>query len=157
MMENRLASTLVVCIGNAIASDDGVGEAVYEVLARHTLSPTVKLELLGVAGLDLVELINGENQLIIVDAVRLGGEVGSVKVLDYHTLDVVKGRGNSIHDIGVHEALQLVETLYPDRLPESITIVGVEGETFNKVGGLSPSVMKAVTPCAETVLALLPK
>ncbi len=84
--------TLIICIGNALAADDGAGAGVYEELERTGLPKGTRLCFLGLGGLDLLEELAGEHQLIVVDAVQLGGDAGTVHVLDWQDIPVMGPR-----------------------------------------------------------------
>ncbi len=149
---------LIACIGNSLASDDAAGCEVYERLNRDLPPDDVRLEMLGVEGLSLLEILNGEERVIVVDSVRLGGAPGTVHVLDWEELGESGGKGCSIHDIGIREAFLIADRLFPELMPESLVLVGIEGERFNEVGGLSPAVSASIDSVVEIVekMAMFP-
>lgn len=126
------ARTLIVCIGNSLVADDGVGCRVYDRLNRDPLPPDVRLELLGTGGLALLELLEGEDQLIVVDAVQLGGEPGQVHVLEWDQIPKNQNAPVSLHGIGVAEAITVGRLLYPDIMPHKVTLIGIEGVCFDQ-------------------------
>ena len=99
---------LIVCVGNSLVGDDAAGCAVYESLARESLPDGVRLHLLGVAGISLLEILAGENILIVVDAVQFGAKPGTVHILDWSELPQARGLAVSAHGIGLREAIDLV-------------------------------------------------
>lgn len=150
-----MASSLIVCIGNDLVGDDAVGHAIHKVLADMPLPPGAKLKFLGLGGMDLIEVIEGEDRLIVVDAVQLGKDVGTVHVLNWEQLPYMEPRPVSGHGIGIREAIEVTKRLYPERVPASIYLVGVEGICFNKVGEpLTPAVGKAVPLAVENIVKL---
>ncbi|NPV54486.1 MAG: hydrogenase maturation protease [Firmicutes bacterium] len=82
----RAAGQLVVMgIGNILLKDDGAGVWVVRELAKHSLAGPigdVAFVEAGVAGLDLLPVVNSARHLIIVDAMIRGGRPGSVYQLD---------------------------------------------------------------------------
>lgn len=118
---------LVVGIGNRSRGDDGVGP---EVAAR-----VAGLDLPGVTvmvceePLALVEHVNGYDEVVVVDAVHSGGDVGQVQVRLVGA-EPLPRQGHAIgsHGLGVGDAVELARAL--GRLPHRLTLVGVEAETF---------------------------
>lgn len=147
--------SLIVCIGNDLVADDAVGHALYHLLTAAELDNDVRLCLLGVGGLAVIDELDGEDLLIVVDAVQLGAVPGAVHVLGWDQIPASEMRPVSGHGIGVREALQVCKRLYPEKAPTEIYLVGVEGVCFNKVGaGLSPAVKKALPFAVEAISQL---
>lgn len=158
------AQALVVCIGNELVADDAVGHAVFTQLAELGLPGNVRLEYCGVGGIALLELLTGQEELmIVVDAVQLGDPIGTVRLWSWDELPVLEG-GSAIsaHGIGLKDTLVIGRTLYPERMPRQILLVGVEGRCFDQLGSaMSPEVAAAVplavaAICKELNLTLLP-
>ncbi len=147
---------LVVCIGNGLVADDGAGKAVYERLLQSSIPGDVRLRFLGLGGMDLLEEIDGEDILVVVDGVQLGGKPGTIHLLDWEHLPRMDLRPVSGHGIGICEAIAVGQRLYPERVPENIFLVGVEGQCFDQLGvGLTEEVARAIPKAAEKVCALL--
>lgn len=147
---------LVVCIGNDLVADDGVGSAIYTELARRTLPPGVRLMLLGLGGIDLLEQMAGERLLIVVDAVQLGGVAGTVVEIPWRDAPQLPGRPVSGHGIGLNEAMELGARLYPERMVAEAWLIGIEGACFDQLGkGLSDAVVAAIEPAVERILSRL--
>ena len=136
---------LIVCIGNDLVGDDGIGSAVWRQLSSRTLPDRIRLVNLGLGGLDLLEIMEGESLLIVVDAVQLGGVPGTVYCLESTEMTPAPGRPVSGHGIGLQEALKMGAVLYPERMVEKAFFVGIEGKCFDQLGrGLSPKVEAAI-------------
>lgn len=150
-----LLDALIVCIGNDLVADDGVGQAVYKELGQRTLPAAVRLRLLGLGGMALLSEIDGEYLLVVVDAVAFGVAPGTVHVLNWQDLPK-SGSHVSCHGIGVREAIEVAHRLYPEKAPASVWLVGVEGQCFDQLGqGLTPSVAANIGAAADAVLTLL--
>lgn len=145
---------MVVCIGNELVADDAVGYAVFTRLADNPLPAGVRLEYCGVGGVALLELLHGsEKVMIVVDAVQFGADVGTVHVFNWDKLPAL-GDGNAVsaHGIGLKDTIAIGQALYPERMPERILLVGIEGRCFDLLGGpMTPEVATAVQSAAETV------
>lgn len=151
-----MARVKVLCIGNSIAGDDGAGAAVYEELKARALPGDVQLKFLGLGGIDLLEELAGEDCLVVVDAVQLGGISGRVHVLAWDMLPGMAVRPVSGHGIGVKEAIEVGRRLYPERMPQTIWLVGIEGQCFDHLGEvLSTEVAASVPVAADEVVRLV--
>ncbi len=146
---------LVACIGNSMAADDAVGPAVYEWLTGAGALPRdVRVELLGVGGLSLLDALRGENVLLVVDAVRLGAAPGTVHVLEWENIPGSPGLPVTAHGIGVREAIDIGRLIGDRRVPDKVTLVGVEGRRFDGLGEpMAPEVAAAVLPAAGEIVA----
>lgn len=126
-MPTEKRRTIVVCIGNELIADDAVGFEVYQRLS----GVAARLEYLGVCGIDLLELLEGETDMIVVDAVELGAPAGTVHVLPWERVPAT-GAEITAHMLGLKETMEIGRILYPERVPERVTLVGVEGRCFNR-------------------------
>jgi hydrogenase maturation protease len=141
---------LVVCVGDPVRGDDGVGHAVAG--AVREAAPEVRVvELAGDAG-GLLDCWSGENVVVVVDALRSDDPPGTLRVLDVSAADPVPaGPATSSHGLGVAEAVALGRVL--GRLPGRLVLVGVVGGCFDVGAGLTPAVGGAVPSAVEAVLA----
>ena len=143
--------SVVFCIGNELIGDDAVGYEVYLRLAGCNY----RVEYCGVGGIDLLPLLDGEQTMIVVDAVQLGAPPGTIHILDWEKLPA-GGNSISAHGLGLRETIDIGRMLYPGRMPDSITLVGIEGRCFNRTREhMTPEVEAAVDIAKEKILALL--
>lgn len=150
-----MTDTLIVCLGNPLAADDGAGHAVYQQLGSIPLPEGVRLVFLGLGGIDLLTQLTGERRLVVIDAVQLGEAPGTVHLLGWDELPVQRLRPVSGHGIGIREAIEVGRRLYPETVPEQIYLVGIEGECFDQLReGLSPAVEAAVSRAVAMVSRL---
>ncbi len=150
------AAALVVCIGNELVADDGVGWVVYERLRESDLPGDVRLVFLGLGGIDLLEEIDGEELLVVVDGVQLGAAPGTIHELGWEQLPGASPRPVSGHGIGIREAISVGRKLYPQRVPKEIFLIGIEGKCFDQLGtGLTNEVAGAVPRAVAGVIRLL--
>lgn len=151
-----MSRALVICIGNDLVGDDGVGHAIYYALKKKSLPSGTRLKLLGLGGMNLLDEIEGEKLLVVVDAVQFGDPPGTVHTLNWNQIPRLEPRAVSGHGIGVREAIEVSRCLYPEKTPHHIYLVGVEGRTFDQLGsGLSREVADAVGKATTEVLRLL--
>jgi hydrogenase maturation protease len=76
---NKRPVTVVLGLGNVIQSDDGIGVKAVECLREIKYLPIdVKLIDGGPLGLELVSYLGGVQRLIVIDAIDLGNEPGTI-------------------------------------------------------------------------------
>jgi hydrogenase maturation protease len=151
-----MGTALIVCIGNDLAADDGVGHAVYHALEKVELPEGTRLKLLGVGGIDLLAVTEGEDNLVVVDAVQFGAAPGTLHVLDWEQLPCGEPRPVSGHGIGIREAIEIGWRLYPEKTPRHVHLVGIEGKCFDLLGvKLSVEVADAVEEAVVQIRRLL--
>jgi hydrogenase maturation protease len=146
---------LVLGLGNAILCDDGVGIKVVRHLAQNGPHPGVELKEAEVAGFALLDLLEGYDRAIVVDAVRVSGtEPGQVVVFSSEmlapSLHLVAG-----HQIDLPGALELGRALGRP-VPSRVEIVGVQVQddrTFDE--HCTPAVEAAIPTAARIVLRMV--
>lgn len=127
---------------------------VYIPNPRRTTRPAARsMSNWGVALLDRLE---GERTLIVVDAVQLDSPPGAMHVLEWDDLPPAGGPAVSAHGIGVREAVEISRCLIPEKMPSRVTLVGVEGRCFDRVGQpLTAEVAAGTMRATGEVLRLL--
>jgi hydrogenase maturation protease len=143
--------TLVLCLGNPLRGDDGVGVRIAEALTGQTLPAGVDLIEGGTAGLGLVSLMEGYRRVIVVDAADMGRPPGSVvRFTPEEARFKTAAAPISPHDLGLAEALALAKVL--KTAPEQIVIVGVQPGGAESGEGLSAKVEASIPQVIETIL-----
>lgn len=151
-------SVLVACFGNVLRGDDGFGTAVSEHLLTMTWPGEVEIMDVGIGGIHLVqELMRGVDALIVVDAVDLGLDAGTVVVQRPDVADVslmaADQRRDELADMHFatpERALMLARGL--GVLPRTTVVVGVQTTDTERVGaGLSPATSDAVQIAVQEV------
>ena len=69
-------SVLVLGLGNPLRGDDGIGSRVVEELIRRGLPEGVTALDGGTGGLDLLQVLEGWERVVVVDAADVGREPG---------------------------------------------------------------------------------
>lgn len=140
---------LVLGLGNDLLGDDGIGLTVARAL-RGRVPRGVDVVESGEAGLALLELLNGYDRAVIIDAMQSGAPPGTIHHLDPSTFDRVLAP--SAHYAGLPEVFELAQRLgiaIPTRI--AVLAIAVLGP-FAFSEHLSPAVADAVEPAAEAVL-----
>ncbi len=125
----------MIGVGNATRGDDGVG-----VVAAHRMGAN---GLVATAPFQLVELWEGADDVVVVDAARSGAAPGTIHRFEVGSQPLPTGvLGGSTHAIGVAEVVEVARAL--DRLPSRLTVYGIEVGALSHGGPLSPEVEAAV-------------
>jgi hydrogenase maturation protease len=135
-----LSDTLVIGLGNSWRGDDGAGPAV-----ARGLRDEVRARVRAYEGepVGLIEEWTGADAVIVVDAVSSGAPPGTIHRLDPLAAPIPASLSQgSTHAFGLAETIELARAL--DRLPDELTVYGIEGERFTAVEELSPAVAAAV-------------
>ncbi len=148
-MEN-LKKTLILGLGNILMQDEGVGVRVVEAMRDVPLPPGVDLLDGGTAGLSLLELMEGYDRVIVVDAVGAGAEPGAIFKLRPEDLAAMPNvQLTSFHQVGLMGVLQLAELV--GQRPE-VVIIGVQPASLDWGTELTPQLKDAVPRVIEFVL-----
>ena len=142
---------LILGLGNLLQTDDGVGCHVAEMLLQRELPDEIEVMDGGTPGVGLVNLLEGRQRVIIIDAAGLQAEPGTIKRFgaDQVTLTGSADRF-SLHRSGVADALALARTLNIT-LPD-IVFFGVQPERIEWGQTLSESVLVAVEKVVDAIL-----
>ncbi len=149
----------VIVLGNEAAGDDGAAFlAVKQVEKKRSVefvSAQVEIVFAGRPGPELLDLIDGEEPVILVDVVSGAGLPGHVIELDFEELidNVSVSRQVSSHGFGPAEALQLGQAL-GRALPKGC-FIGIEGEQFAPGEVLSESVRGGMDEFVDRVQAAI--
>ncbi len=143
---------VVIGVGNALRHDDAAGlEIVRRLRARAQAAEIAVYEQEGET-LALIDVWEGADAVVLVDAVRCGGPPGTIHRFDATAAPIpARLRGSSsTHAVGVGEAIELARALH--RLPERVVLFGVEGRRFDAGSGLSKEVEAVAGELADAVL-----
>lgn len=139
-----MKKTLIVGIGNALRTDDGIGIRVTETLRNKNLGLNVDI-IEGLSGIDLIGTFRGYDRVIIVDAMKSNQEPGSIQVFslgDLHSRKIT--HTFSSHDLDISGLLNLGKEIFPDHMPDDVVIIGIEADDITTFSdSCTPKVEKA--------------
>jgi hydrogenase maturation protease len=142
------ARILVAGVGNVFFGDDGFGPAVAQRLRGAQLPPGVDVAEFGIRGIHLAyELLDGPDLLVVADAVRRGGEPGTLYVLEPE-LDGEPAQADA-HGMDLRSVFAAVAAM-GGTLPR-IRIVGCEPASVEPGMGLSAPVANALGEAVRMV------
>ncbi|TAK66080.1 MAG: hydrogenase maturation protease [Bacteroidetes bacterium] len=144
---NQKSEILIVGIGNHFRSDDAIGILVAEQIKQQHL-PRVDVMTHNGEGASLMELWEGYRHVIIIDAVSSGAPPGTIHILNPRKETIPTAFFHySTHAFSLAEAIEVCRAL--GNLPQTMTIIGIEGENFEAGETLSSSVHAAMKTVVE--------
>ena len=151
-------SIRVLCCGNLLLGDEGVGIHIYNELKDQPLPEIVEVVDAGTGGLDILPFLEGVDKVILVDAVR-GSRAGTIHRLSDEDVKGGDLSVDSLHSIKLEHILKIGRRLLEDRYPE-VVILGVEADRIGefdleltpKVREVVPRVVRLVLEDIETLL-----
>jgi len=148
---------LILGVGNLLRSDDGVGLHIIEALRKEHLKDNVDL-IEAVSGLDILDAIKGYDRIILVDAIKTGGEPGIIYQLsleDFKDKQTVNSFSTHLN-MDIPTMLELGNRLFPEKMPEDIQIIAIEAEDITTISDkCTPKVEKAIPEVVELIKRLI--
>lgn len=148
-------SVLVLGIGNLLWADEGFGVRAVEALHRRYRMPdAVRLVDGGTQGLYLLDLVCSASRVLVLDAIDFALAPGSLRVFRDDEIPVGSDTMMSLHQATFQELLALAHLR--GRFPQQITLIGVQPEVLDDLGGsLSPRVRARLDEAVALALAEL--
>jgi hydrogenase maturation protease len=146
---------ILIGIGQSLRGDDAAGlEAVRVWQKLYPASASlVSVEICELPGLALLDLLEGMEAAILVDALHDPATPGRVVRLGPYELASFTSDSQSAHGWGVAETLSLGRWLYPSLEQCRISLIGISGSQFGMGKELSPEVRAAIGEAAEYIEA----
>ncbi|MEK6591378.1 MAG: HyaD/HybD family hydrogenase maturation endopeptidase [Nitrospinota bacterium] len=150
-MSHQVPKILILGIGNILLRDEGVGVRVIERLQRdYRFHPNIEIFNGGTAGLGILNLLEGVDYLIIVDAIDGKNQPGSLYRFKFEDIPVNQTKKFSPHQIGILETLTLKKTL--DKIPDT-TIIAIQPKDCNNFGmELTPEIENKIPDIINLVM-----
>lgn len=144
-----MAALTVIGVGNRLRGDDAIGPLLIDALS---MLPESEIELVdaGSDALGLLEYFEGRDQVLIVDACRMGHKPGTLLEFEPSQIDmVIVDDPLSLHGLGLAETIKMAESL--QILPDDLKIIGIEPDSIQFNGSLSTPVQRALESAIEIV------
>lgn len=146
-----MTATRIIGIGSPFG-DDAVG---LEVAVALTASPPPGCEIIAAdrPGVDLIHLLDGCDNVILIDAICSGEAPGTLREFTFEELERSEARFVSSHDLALPAAIRLARKL--GRLPSSGKVLAIEIGTASQpqLAPLSAPAKHAVASAVERVRA----
>jgi hydrogenase maturation protease len=145
-----MVTTRIIGIGHMDRGDDAVGRLAAAQLKSHVPAGVEVIETDGEAG-KLLDLFQGVDTIIVIDACASGAKPGTVQRIDAVATAMPRWLGSaSSHAIGLAESVELARAL--GQLPERLVVYAVEAQTFTLGAPLSAPVAKALDALPAQIL-----
>ncbi len=138
----------VIAVGNDLYGDDGIGGAVIEILGQMPEMKDVELIDGATDALGLIDYFEDDVHIILVDAAQMDEEPGTVKVFSKDEVRMkIKMDHLTVHGISLAETFDIAKAV--DKLPEKVTIIGIEPKNI----GISEKLSDVVTQSIPNVIS----
>ena len=150
-----MSTVLVLGIGNLLWADEGFGVRAVEVLhQRWCVPPQVSLVDGGTQGMYLLDHVCAAEHVLVFDAIDYQLPPGTLRVFRDDAVPVWADQKMSLHQATFQELLSLARLR--GRFPSRITLVGVQPDVLDDLGGsLSPLVRSRLDEAVAIAVAEL--
>jgi len=143
---------LFLGLGNPILSDDAVGIRVVDKI-KSIMGDSNGIDFVtgSMAGLRILDVIQGYDELVIVDAIEKGGEPGTLYKIPIEDLESTLHL-TSLHSINLVTAIELGRKMSL-KIPKRISIYGIEVKDVVKFSEkMTPEVEESIPKNAEEII-----
>jgi hydrogenase maturation protease len=148
-LQRQYKHILILGVGNLLLCDEGVGVHVAQKMMKMDLPPEVQVVEGGTDGFGLVNVILEADRMILIDAVKGGGQPGSIYRFAIEDCppypDLFK---TSVHQISILEVINLSSLI--GSTPQT-TIIGVEPACIEMGMELSPQVEQKIPKIIQMI------
>lgn len=136
---------LLLCLGNELLSDDGLGAEVAKRLSQNQDLPEfAEVIFAATAGFQLIDLLENRQRVLIVDTIRTGKAIPGTLLYFGAGIFTPSHRLTNSHQISLPTALEFGKLLGLN-MPSVVEVIAVEAEDLETLHeGLSASVQSAV-------------
>lgn len=144
-------SILVLGLGQSLRGDDSAGLQIVSMWQKNhpETAKEVKVEFSENPGLELLEFMEGEEAVVIVDAVRSSASPGTLIKVEKDDLLSFTSTSKLTHGWGVAETIQLGASMYPWMASICIIMIGIVAINFKQGTVVCPQVSSAYPSAVE--------
>jgi len=144
----------ILGVGNILEKDDAIAIYAAKYLERnYSFSPSIDIINGGVEGINLLNLFMEYNYILILDAIEIEDEAGTIYHIPSNELTGYGLNSGGAHEIGVIQCLDILE-LMGKELPES-SVLGIVPKEIDVEIGLSETLKKKFDVYIQTLLTIL--
>jgi len=147
--------TLIVGVGNPLMGDEGIGPYAVRNLSLLPMPADVEIIDCGCDLLNIISHIDKPKKIIVIDAIRAGGEPGRIYRFHFDELEQVETNTGSAHQLQAVDALRLLRKICPCLSRCEITVIGVEPKVMELSTDLSEEVRESIADLTQLVLEYL--
>ncbi len=146
----------VIGVGNILEKDDGIAVYATKYLEKnYTFEPMIEIVNGGVEGINLLNMFMEYNHIIILDAIEIDDEPGSIYHIPSHELTGYGLNSGGAHEIGVLQCFDILE-LMGKKIPKS-SVLGIIPQTIDVEIALSDLLNKKFDTYVNTLINILKK
>jgi hydrogenase maturation protease len=139
-------------VGNPLLGDEGIGPYVVRNLSQLSMPADVEILDCGCDLLNLVSYIDRPKKIIILDAIRAGGQPGRIYRFDLNELETMQTVTRSAHQLPMADALRLLKKVCPCLSGCEIVVIGIEPKAMELGGDLSKEVRESIADLTRLVV-----
>lgn len=144
----------ILGVGNILEKDDGIAIYATKYLEKNfSFSPEIEIINGGVEGINLLNLFMEYNHIIILDAIEIDDEAGSIYHIPAEELTGYGLNSGGAHEIGVLQCFDILE-LMGKELPIS-SVLGIVPKEIDVAIGLSEVLHARFDIYIQTLLEIL--
>ena len=149
-------SLAILGVGNILQRDDGIAVYATQYLQKnYHFTPHIHIENGGVEGINLLNFFMEHPHILILDAIELDDEPGSIYHIPSKELTGYGLNSGGAHEVGVLQCIDMLE-LMDKPLPRS-SILGIVPKTVEVHIGLTPLMEKRFESYIQTILSIITK
>jgi len=143
---------LIICLGNPLMRDEGVGIRLASQLRVHLVdNPEIEVMDLGTGGLTVMHAIKGRKKVVFVDCAIMGQSPGLLRRFTPQQVRSTKTRMRySLHGGDLLNTLILSRSM--GECPEDIVIFGIEPKEICHGEGLSDELENNIQQYIQSIL-----
>jgi hydrogenase maturation protease len=142
----------IICIGNRLVAGDQAGLLVYDHLRHKSLPHGVDLVEGGLAGLDLLPLLERGGRVVFVDQVRGFVEADGIVILRGEEIFAEGSAIHFDHRAGLPYLLAVLPQVCEGEMAEEVALVGLEGRcsaaTIERAAALCIAMVEGGVTCS---------
>ena len=148
-MEESKVRFAVVGVGNLLLKDEGIGVHIAHALQQIDIPDNVKI-IDGGTSLDLPDYLKDTDKLIIIDAVKTGGQPGTIYRFHPYDMDIESEGIISLHELGLAQSLKMMRLIGNE--PKETVIIGIEPKEIDWGTELSAELQQKIPEIINAVL-----
>ena len=145
---------VILGVGNILEKDDGIAIYATKYLEEnYSFNPSIDIINGGVEGINLLNMFMEYKHIIILDAIEIDDEAGSIYHIPSHELTGYGLNSGGAHEIGVLQCFDILE-LMDREIPKS-SVLGIIPEIIDVEIGLSNLIASKFDVYIQTLLEIL--
>jgi len=146
----RMRKVVVLGMGNLLLKDEGIGVHIAQTMQEMPSPDGIEMEVVDGGTLPDVIPLEGVDKLIVVDAVKGGGEPGTIYRFHPDDIRTEYGITTSLHQVTLLENLWMMERF--GYKPNEVIIIGVEPADINSGLELSAGLQERISRIIDIVM-----